>query len=527
MLSSLPTHRRAAGAAAVLLVLMGIGRGRAAVPDAEDLRRGLVTVFQDEAKPPTSVVRLEPTIALALEAGESAHPALQPDGGKVVWSGYLNVLRGGSYRFQANLRGTFRLTVDGKEVLAGSVAGDKPELQEGPELRLDSGVHALAAEFTRPAGAAKVEVFWQGPSFRLEPLPYEALGYLPKEAPPELEGQAKVEQGRFLAEEHSCAKCHQAAADDRMVKTLTVHPGPDLSKVGARVHAGWIGAWLETPDKVRPGTVMPALFSDDDNGRIERYAVAHYLASLGGPIAANPKPPGKKDEAQSAARGEVLFNTIGCVACHGEDKKDKGEDKKENGLAFIASGPAHFPLTGLGSKTTPEKLAEYLQNPAAADPAGRMPHMLLQQQEAQDLADYLCQTKDQAVKPDLPEAPAAQKLLAALKRLEAKAEDVAAFAKLSPTAQLDALGKRLVVAKGCVNCHTIAPGGKPVAPAATFTALVDLSKKPDAGCLADKPERRGPAPAFAFTDADRDALRAFLADGLKGAGARRRPTRPE
>lgn len=72
MLSSLPTHRRAAGAAAVLLVLMGIGRGRAAVPDAEDLRRGLVTVFQDEAKPPTSVVRLEPTIALA------SRPASRP-----------------------------------------------------------------------------------------------------------------------------------------------------------------------------------------------------------------------------------------------------------------------------------------------------------------------------------------------------------------------------------------------------------------------------------------------------------------
>ena len=489
-------YRRAAGAAAVLLVLACAGRGRAAVPEAEDLRRGLVTVFQDDAQPPVRVVRLEPTVALALKAGESAHPALQPDGGKVAWAGYLNVLRGGNYRFQANLRGTFRLTLDGKEVLAGAVAADQAELKEGPELRLDSGVHALAAEFTHPAGAARVEVFWKGPGFRLEPLPYDALGYLPKEAPPELAGHAKVEQGRYLAEERSCAKCHQPAADDRMAKTLTAHPGPDLSKVGSRLHPGWIDVWLEAPQKVRPGTAMPALFADDDNGRVERYAVAHYLASLGGPVAVNPKPPGKKDEAQSAARGEVLFNTIGCAACHGEDKKDKGEDKKESGPAFIASGPAHFQLTGLGGKTTPEKLAEYLQNPAATDPAGRMPHMLLQQQEALDLARYLCQTENPAIKSDLPEAPA----------------------KTPPAAQLDELGKRLVVAKGCVNCHTVAPGGKPLAPSATFTALEDLSKKPDAGCLADRPEKRGAAPTFAFGDADRDVLRAFLADGLKGAG---------
>ena len=305
MLSWLRPYRRAAGAAAVLLVLACAGRGRAAVPEAEDLRRGLVTVFQDDAQPPVQVVSLEPTIALALKAGESAHPSLQADGGKVVWTGYLNVLRGGNYRFQANLRGTFRLTLDGKEVLAGAAAGDQPELKEGTELRLDSGIHALVAEYTRPAGAARVEVFWKGPGFRLEPLPYDALGYLPKEAPAELAAQAKVEQGRFLAEEHSCAKCHQAAAADRMAKTLTSRLGPDLSKIGSRARAGWIDAWLEAPDKVRPGTVMPALFSNDDEGAVERYAIAHYLASLGGPVAANPKPPSKKDEADSAARGEA------------------------------------------------------------------------------------------------------------------------------------------------------------------------------------------------------------------------------
>ena len=79
------------------------------------------------------------------------------------------------------------------------------------------------------------------------------------------------------------------------------------------------------------------------------------------------------------------------------------------------------------------------------------------------------------------------------------------------------LGKRPAVAKGCVNCHTVAPDGKPLAPL-SLTALEDLGKKKDAGCLADAADKRGKAPAFAFTDADRDALRAFLVEGLKGPG---------
>ncbi len=497
---SIPCVRWVAAGAAALLLTACAGRGRAAdaAPEPEDLHRGLVTVFQDQAKPtPAEVVRLEPTVALALGAGEAAHPSLQADGGTVVWKGYLNVLRGGNYQFQAKLRGKFRLTVGGKEVLAGDVQDEKPPRKEGAELRLDSGVQPLIAEYTRPAGAARVEVYWQGPGFRMEPLPFDHLGHLPKEAPAALADQAKIEQGRFLAEEHGCANCH-VASENRMARTLTTRKGPDLSRIGGRVHPGWIEAWLESPEKMRHGAAMPALFADDDAGKTERYAVAHYLASLGGPVSVHHKPPSERDMADSENRGQKLFMTFGCVACHGPEKTEKGGDKKESGPAFIAATAAHFPLTGLGGKTTPEKLAEYLQNPTGADPSGRMPHMLLQGPEAMDLARYLCHPDKDDVKPGLSEAPGKEKL---------------------SDARADALGKRLVVAKGCVNCHTIAPDGKALAPSLTLTALEDLGKKKDAGCLADTSDKRGKAPAFAFSDADREALRAFLDEGLKGAGS--------
>ncbi len=236
------TIRRLAGAAVVLLALALPRQSKAAdaAPEPENLRRGLVAVFTDRATPPVEIVRLEPTIAVSFQANEAAHPRLRADGGTVVWKGYLNVIRSGNYHFQANLRGKFRMTVGGKEVLSGDVTDQKPERKEGADLRLDAGVVPLVAEYTRPAGAARLEVYWQGPGFRLEPLPFDVLGHLPAQATPQLEHDARLEQGRFLAEEYACVRCHHAAASDRMAAGLTSRQGPDLSQIGERDNAGWI-----------------------------------------------------------------------------------------------------------------------------------------------------------------------------------------------------------------------------------------------------------------------------------------------
>jgi cytochrome c551/c552/cytochrome c553 len=493
----MPTFRRVVGAAVVLLTLTWPAQPKAAdtAPEPEDLRRGLVAVFADKAAPPVEVVRLEPTIAVALHADEAAHPRLRSDGGTVVWKGYLNVVRSGSYHFQANLRGKFRMTVADKEVLTADVQGEKSRLKDGADLRLDAGVVPLVAEYTRPVGAARVEVFWKGPGFRLEPLPFDVLGHLSSQAPPRLEHDARLEQGRFLAEEYACVRCHRPAATDRMAAGLTNRQGPDLSQIGERDNAGWIERWLESPHALRPGAIMPVMFTEDDAGKAERYAVAHYLASLGGPVRTNRKPLNEKDRADSARRGQALYNNLGCTACHSAPNKTA---TKTSETSFIASEASHFPLTGLGSKTTPEKLAEYLQDPLAHDPSGRMPRMLLQQNEAIDLAHFLCQSKVEGLSTTLPEA-----------------------AKDAKPVDWNAIGKRLVVAKGCVNCHTVKSGGKGIGDAPIFTPLGDLKKRDKAalGCLANDAGQRGKAPEFGFAPADRDALRLFLAEGLTGAGS--------
>jgi mono/diheme cytochrome c family protein len=428
-------------------------------------------------------MRLEPTIALAWKQGEAAHPQLSAGAGTARWEGYLNLLRPGAYQFSALLRGKFRLLLDGQEVFRAEAAEEAAQLKSGPAVWLEAGVHALTAEFTRLPGNARLELFWQAPYFHREPLAQSQLGHLPARAPAQLASHQLVERGRFLAEELNCTRCHRPDDSDRMAKGLQTRQAPDLSKIGQRVYAGWMERWLANPRKLQPSALMPQCFSDDETGRMERTVVSHYLASLGGPLQPDTRKPRRQDIQRQSQRGERLFTSVGCLACHGEEKS---KDARTT------------PLTGLGSKTTPERLSQYLQNPLAIDPSGRMPHMLLQGDEARSLSIYLCQST-------LPDVPLTLRVALPAGH-EAHWLDV---------------GKRLVLSKGCTNCHALAPGGKPLTDDATKLPFSDIKKPENAGrgCMAPDREHAGKAPWFALSQVDRESLRVFLLQGTSGAGS--------
>jgi mono/diheme cytochrome c family protein len=481
--------------------------------DAEALRPGLIATYSAKVSNDTiSITRLEPTIALALKADESPHPRLSPDNGKARWEGYLKILRSGEYRFQVRLSGKFRLSLDGKELVNAESAGGG--LDWG--VKLDAGPHLLVAEFERNKGPARVELRWSSGQFRNEPLAAAALGHLPANAPPQLAHDTQVDLGRFVVEERSCIACHRPAKENPLLKGMVSRQAPDLSKVGERVFAGWIYHWLEDPQKTQPGAAMPRLFSDDETGSVERLAVASYLASLGGPL--KPTPTGTKKPI-NVATGERYFGSIGCLACHREEKKGSAGNQEK--LPSFVPRPVSYPLGNLGNKTTPEKLASYLSNPLAVDPSGRMPHMLLQGNEAIELARYLCNRADSALAPDLPPAPAEEKILAAFGRVDSRAEEKAAFEKLPIAAQLVDLGKRVMIDKGCNNCHTIAPGGKPFASVYAKTSFEDVCKDTAhaSGCLSMDAGKRGHAPWFAFEETERKCVQLFLKEGAAGAGS--------
>ena len=495
-------------------LLATASRASADEPKVADLHHGLVATYRDASK--TEIQRLEPTVALALKAGESAHPRLDGKSETVEWKGYLNVLRGGNYRFRVRLIGDFKLSIAGKEVLKLKATDEKATLTDGVEVRLEPGVQPLVAEFTRTAGPARIELLWETQQFRAEPLPQDFLGHTAAQETNAFKTSVRSEEGRFLVEEMSCLKCHRALDDNKVARTLNARQGPDLSDVGKRVHAGWIEHWLESPQKLRPTAIMPELFGHDGLAKIERHAVAVYLASLGGPVLPKDSP---KRDGNSIGRGVKLFTSAGCIACHGAYGVRIFEKKAEE-TSTIYGTPKIHPLNRLGSKTTADRLAEYLSNPLGHDPSGRMPNMVLQGGEAQDIARYLCDDLDDNIPRESATPANAENIDEVFKRLDQRPEELAAFKKLPAASQWKDLGKRLVIDKGCNNCHKIEPGGKPFAQMQASADLSDLQKadKQQAGCLADNAEQRGKAPAFSLTDSERAALRTFLSDGLKGSG---------
>lgn len=487
----------------------------------EPPRPGIVATYRGGGKQPLELVQLEPTLALTLKAGESPHPRLSADGGTVRYQGYLTIARAGSYRFSVLLRGKFQLTVAGKEVLSASVDGTAAALKQGPEVQLEPGLHALVGVFERLPGAARLQVRWQAPFFRNEPLPYQVVRHLPAQAPARLAVDQQTERGRFLAEEFSCVGCHRPVDTDRLGNGLQARQGPDLSKVGGRTQPAWVYHWLTASHDQFPGRVMPKMFGDDATGRAEAFAVTQFLATLDGPApkAAPNTPKGLQD---SLERGRRLFATVGCLTCHRSEKEHRDHPGAAASLYTLAAdqGVRNYPLYRLGAKTTPGKLAEYLTDPLATDPSGRMPHLLLDRKEATDLANYLCLAGDAGNTPALPAPPAKELLTAAFKRVDHRADELAEFLKLPPPQQLLDLGKRLVIDRGCNSCHQIAPGGQPFANVLADAGFSDIQepKTHDSGCLATSAAKRARAPRYALTADDRKALTTFLRAGATGAG---------
>ena len=153
----------------------------------------------------------------------------------------------------------------------------------------------------------------RGRDFRQEPLPFNLVGHLPAQVPPSLTADTLAEQGRFLFEEASCIRCHRPEEKGPRRSRSCAGGRADLSKIGGRAHAGWMARWLQSPQKMRPGAAMPELFGHDEGGRAECYAVARYLATLGGPVKPAAKQPKPQELLTSGIRGQKLFNSVGCV----------------------------------------------------------------------------------------------------------------------------------------------------------------------------------------------------------------------
>ncbi|HEY1110122.1 MAG TPA: cytochrome c, partial [Opitutaceae bacterium] len=251
--------------------------------------------------------------------------------------------------------------------------------------------------------------------------------------------------GLLLLNELNCVSCH--AVPDTWRDRLPGRGKIDLAGVGARWHGEGLGKFIADPHAFKPGTAMPKLASTTQ----QNAALLAYLASLATgtePRRAKPFPAG------DARRGQRLFDTVGCAACHAP-----------------ANGSATVPLV-LAKHYDRTALAAFIQDPLHTRPGGRMPSTELKDAEAADIAAHL-----QAGIEPAPVLPAAAPALVAQ-------------------------GREHFVARNCTACHTTNDASTPKA-AKPLAALTS-----DLGCLASKPAAG--VPDFSLNDGQRRALAAAV-----------------
>lgn len=278
-----------------------------------------------------------------------------------------------------------------------------------------------------------------------------------------------VSPGLLLYNELKCAACHGPVSP--MQSAFPPHAAPILDNAGARMRLAYLQAFIAAPQTTKPGTTMPDLLAGlDPAARAEASeALAHYLASLGGPMSEI----GAQYTEADLEAGTALFHSVGCVACHEPTRpaQPAGPEDifwEDGGVDSPKIEVPSVPLPNLAAKTTPEALAAFLLDPVAIRPGGRMPNMTLSADEARKIAQWLTQ-----------------------------GDSASATATIDPTKA--ARGKELFQTLGCASCHTI--GGATTPPAATPLADKSLS---DTGCLSTAPVAN--LPWFDLNDAQRAAL---------------------
>ncbi len=378
---------------------------------------GLAATYSDGT---TRVRTVAAAPQLHLEPGESIHPSLKP-AFEAEWTGLISILAAGDYTFDP---GPVELRINGAAV------GTTP-------VSLSAGRHPITMKYRRTPGTAVVRLMWRAAHFAPEPVPGSILFHARTETPGE--NDTLVARGRYLAEELGCVNCHRSGA-----ASLEGRLGPDLTAAGSRMKPEWIHKWLDDPQAFHPGAAMPGIAGAQD-----RRDIATYLASLRDPSAAL----ARRSRSGNAGLGISLFGSIGCSACHGQDEHS---------------------LDGMGSKTTAPALVEYLKNPAKFDPSGRMPSLMLTEEESQSLAAYLVDLR----KPEFEQ----------------------------PFTAGDATrGKALVESEGCIACHALNDG----APAVNRQTAPPLERlAAGRGCLAPAVDAR--LPQYRLTGEDKSALNAFV-----------------
>jgi len=291
-----------------------------------------------------------------------------------------------------------------------------------------------------------------------------------------------LDQGKKLIENLGCWGCHKMKGFEDLPKV-----GPNLTKLAEKTNPEWVARWLTNPRAFRHNTKMPRFFylenfADRDGKALTDTMIAGVTAYLfrekapeapPGMVETNPgaskgiafasmpmqsahgeggasaRPAPKGD----AARGQKLFESVGCQGCHVSDPS--AERHVMDG--WRNHGPN---LVGLADKVNPDWLFAWLKDPKAYNPATRMPNLRLSDDEANDIAAFLL-TRPASPAFERVKAPKADPkqrdflVYDYLTQSKTIADAEAELAKMSPHEKDLFVGEKIIGNYGCYACHDI------------------------------------------------------------------------
>lgn len=253
-----------------------------------------------------------------------------------------------------------------------------------------------------------------------------------------------------LYERAGCYACHTTTGFTDLRK-----PGPDLTKISAKLTPEWVSNWIRDPRAVKPSTWMPRVWYNSNTSGPEDAvrneveidaAVAYLFANSEEHEFAVMFPP-----RGNAERGRELVESVGCLACHITEDQDR--------LAAGVRRTFGQPLQNVGNKTSYEWLFDWVRDPRHFSSGTYMPDLRLTNREAADVATYLSTLggpEGRGAETAYDDAEITAVLLDYVRSVLPTAEAQELVGGLSIDEQRLDLGQRVIGRYGCFSCHEIA-----------------------------------------------------------------------
>lgn len=277
------------------------------------------------------------------------------------WQGNLLLRLPGQHRFYADVSGDLTIEVDDDVVLQATNARG---FIAGPPVDLRAGDHTIRVRYRSPNNGdpASMSLFWASDRFTLEPIPADVLF---RDEPSKVWA---ADQGRILTDAFRCGSCHQNS------QSLQPLAAPALDRIHGSQSRKTLIARLQQPTSVVSNSHMPHFGLT----KSEAVDVAAFLSSVSKKAQSTQKLSFKPDDVSA---GQLLLNSLGCVACH---------QVNANPSVAVPAEPYDAPeLVHFAKRRSAAWLDRWMRDPASLNVDHRMPVFELDKDERRQLVAAL------------------------------------------------------------------------------------------------------------------------------------------